>query len=293
MLSPAPARDVAKVCLAYVAAGAAGYGAVALAPPMHPVAQTALADVVGTVVIFGSSRLTDNSSMYDAYWSVLPMALAGWHVALAPAGADGARKWLVLALVAVWGLRLTYNWLRGWPGLHHEDWRYRDFRVQWGRWYWPGSFAGIHFFPTVLTWLGCLSLWPAMQSATPLGPLDAVAAVVTLGATAIEAVADEQLRAFRASKAGGICDVGLWSRSRHPNYFGEIGFWVGLWLFVVAAAPADAGWTSVGPLSMWLLFRFASIPLADKRSLARRPGYAEHIARVPALVPSLFPRAKG
>ena len=255
----------------------------------HPLARTALADLVATAVVFAGSRLLDNSSIYDPYWSVLPIGLALWHLVDAPPGASGARQALVLALVLLWGLRLTYNWLRGWTGLGHEDWRYRDFRTSWGRWYWPGGFLGIHLFPTLMTWLGCLALHPALRSGAPLGLLDLLAFVVTLLAITIETLADEQLRAFRLAHptSGAICDVGLWARSRHPNYLGEVMFWIGLWLFAVAADPDAATWTASGPLAMVALFCFASVPLADRRSLRRRPAYAEHMRRVPAMLPRL------
>lgn len=256
----------------------------------HPLSRTALVDVVATLVVFAGSRLFDNSSMYDPYWSVLPCALAVWHGLDAPADANGGRQLLVLALVLLWGLRLTYNFLRGWGGLSHEDWRYRDFRGSWGRWYWPGSLLGIHMFPTLMTWLGCLALLPAMRSSAPLGLVDVAAVAVTVTAIAIEALADEQLLAFRRAhpQGGAICEVGLWARSRHPNYLGEVMFWVGLWLFAAAADSSAAGWTAIGPVAMIALFRFASIPLAERRSLRRRPGYAERIKRVPAMLPRMW-----
>lgn len=255
----------------------------------HPIARTLVADLVATVVVFAGSRLFDNSSIYDPYWSVLPIGLALWHLLDAPGDANGGRQALVFALVLLWGVRLTYNCLRGWSGLAHEDWRYRDFRGSWGRWYWPGSFFGIHLFPTLLTWLGCFALHPALRSSAGLGLLDLLAVGVTTLAVLLETVADEQLRAFRLAHPGGgaICDVGLWARSRHPNYLGEVMFWIGLWLFAVAAAPDSAAWTAAGPLAMLALFRFASIPLADRRSLRRRPAYAEHMRRVPAMLPRL------
>lgn len=283
-------RDRRLVAAVYVIAAVLG---IAAAWPYEGwLVRTAVADVVATLVVFAGSRLFNNSSVYDPYWSVLPIALAGYHVLIAPDDASGGRQALVVALVLLWGLRLTFNWLRSWDGMGHEDWRYREFRASWGRWYWPGSLAGIHMFPTLMTWLGSLALYPALSAATPLNLVDMLAVIVTLGAVGIEWLADEQLYAFRrAHPAGGvICDVGLWARSRHPNYLGEILFWVGLWLFAVAADPSSAGWTSVGPLAMLALFRLASIPLADRRSLRRRPGYAEHIRRVPALVP--WPRRR-
>ncbi len=94
------------------------------------------------------------------------------------------------------------------------------------------------------------------------------------------------MRRFAGDPAnrGRVADRGLWRFSRHPNYLGEIGFWWGMWLFALAAAP-DWWWTVVGPLAMVLLFAFVSVPMMDRRSLARRPAYAEHMRRVPALFP--------
>ena len=68
-------------------------------------------------------------------------------------------------------------------------------------------------------------------------------------------------------------DRGLWSWSRHPNYFGEFSFWFAMALFGVAAAPADAWWLFVGAVIMLALFLFASIPMMEERSVARRPEY--------------------
>ena len=102
---------------------------------------------------------------------------------------------------------------------------------------------------------------------------------------AIEVVADRQKRAFRRDPAnrGRFIATGLWAWSRHPNYFGEISFWVGLWLFGVAAGAP--WWAAAGWISMVVLFAGASIPMAEKRSLARRPHYAEHQKRVSMLIP--------
>jgi steroid 5-alpha reductase family enzyme len=261
-----------------------------LGPGVHPLRAVAFADVAATVAVFVVSVLVDNTSVYDPYWSVAPIAIAPWiAVQPAAAGAPLARQALVIGLVTLWGLRLTYNWARGFSGLAHEDWRYVDIRRTTGRAYWPASLFGLHLMPTVMVYLGCLALYPALTSPRPIGLLDAVAAVVTLSAVGIELVADEQLRAFRkARREGEILARGLWAFSRHPNYFGEVSFWWGLFLFALAADPG-AWWAGAGAVAISALFVFASIPLLDKRSVARRPEYADHMKRVSALVP-WFPR---
>ncbi len=254
----------------------------------HPIAVGALADLVATVLVFGASVWLNNSSVYDPYWSLAPIPIAVHWALLTPQGDSGVlvRQLCVLGLVCWWGLRLTANWARGWSGLDHEDWRYEDFRRTTGRWYWLVSFAGIHVFPTVQVFLGCLALWPALTGNRPLGLWDVAGVIVTLGAISIEALADRQLRAFVTGpkRPGEVLERGLWSWSRHPNYFGELSFWWGLFLFGMAGDP-HAWWAGAGALAITLMFRFASVPLIEKRMLERRPNFAEVQARVSMLVP--------
>lgn len=288
-----PFGGFAVVTLAYVAALLVAAAVLKLAPlDWHPLWKVALADVAATVVVFAFSFANDNSSVYDPYWSVAPVVIALW-LALGPGGPGelDLRQVVVVALIVAYGARLTFNWARGWAGMGHEDWRYVDLRRTTGKAYWLVSFVGLHFFPTVLVLLGCLPLHAALVSPGPtFGALDLIAALVTLAAIVIETVADEQLRSFRRStRAGGaVCAVGLWSWSRHPNYFGEISFWFGLWLFGVAAGAP--WWAGLGWLAMVALFVGISIPMAERRSLARRPTFAAHQRRVSMLVP-LPPRA--
>jgi len=253
----------------------------------------ALADLAATVVIFVWSRLLNNTSMYDIYWSVVPPVVAVFLVVMAEPGAVGLRQALVVAVVWFWAVRLTANWARGWPGLHHEDWRYVDMRNGAAP-YWVASFFGLHLMPTVVVYLAMLPLFPALASGTrPVGWLDIVAFVVAGGSVVLEWVADEQMRAFARTKSPGeVCRRGLWGRSRHPNYLGEMGFWWGLWLFAVAAQPSW-WWTVVGPVVMTVMFLGASLPLMERRSLERRPAYADYAAETPLVVPRPWRRPTG
>ena len=280
-------RDVTWILIAYAAAAVAAVVAGAMTPWGHPLAVAFVADVAATVVVFGFSRAFDNSSFYDAYWSVVPPLLALYFCAIAAPEVSGARQVLVVALVTWWAVRLTYNWGRGWTGLHHEDWRYVDLRTSTGRAYWLVSFVGLHLLPTIQVFLGCLPLYPALAVGTrPLGALDLIATLVTGGAIALEARADKELVRFRQSQPprDAILASGVWAWSRHPNYFGEMSFWWGLWLFALAAAPAY-WWSVVGAAAITLMFRFASLPLIETRMLQRRPGFAAHQQRVSMVVP--------
>ena len=272
--------------VALAAALAAGLAASFVADLDHPLAVALVADVAATLVVFGWSVAYRNSSFYDPYWSVVPIALAIYWIAVAQ-GAVEARQALVLLLVAVWGVRLTWNWARGWRGLEHEDWRYVDLQRKTGRAYWLVSFLGIHLMPTFWVFGGMLGVWAAVcEPGEPLGPLDALATLLTAGSIALEAGADAQLRRHRLSQppAGEFLKTGLWAWSRHPNYLGEMGFWWGLWLFGVSAAPQH-WWTIAGPLAIALMFRCVSLPMIESRMRERRPGFAEWARRSSLVLP--------
>jgi steroid 5-alpha reductase family enzyme len=270
---------------AYLAAGIAAVAVCRLMMDRPPIMAAAAADLVATLVVFAFSLFLDNSSMYDPYWSVAPLPIGLYWLVRFGDGVT-ARRAVLLALVLLWAARLTANWLRRWRGLADEDWRYADYRRM-GAAYWPISFLGFHLMPTVIVFLGCLSLVPALSAGSrPTGVLDLLAAFVTLAAIGIESVADWQLRRFLAShrEPGRILSTGLWALSRHPNYFGEVLFWWGLYLFGLAANPGW-WWTIAGPTAITALFIGISVPMMDKRMLARHPGYAEHIASRSGLVP--------
>jgi steroid 5-alpha reductase family enzyme len=226
-------RSFALVALAYAAAAVVGVVVARMLDANHSdIVAFAVADAAATVVVFLASVAVNNSSMYDPYWSVAPMVIAPAivmrHEALT---APLSRKVFVVALVLLWGARLTWNWARGWNGLGHEDFRYVDLRKTVGKAYWLVSFLGLHFMPTVMVYLGCLSLFVALESGkSPIGALDVAGVIVTLGAIGIEARADKELRMFRLANhpPGKILDTGVWSFCRHPNYLGEILFWWGI-----------------------------------------------------------------
>jgi steroid 5-alpha reductase family enzyme len=280
-----------SIAVYLVALGVAVAAAWALAPT-PPLAAVAVGDLAATLVVFVASLVANNSSMYDPYWSLAPAAIAAYYLTLG--GHGGARGQLVAGLVALYAVRLTGNFYRGWPGLAHEDWRYVAIRRRSGRLYWPVSLLGIHLFPTAVVYLGCLPLYGAMGVAgsqagagpRPLGWFDALAGVVTLAAVVLAFVADEQLRAFRRdpAHAGESMRRGVWRRSRHPNYLGEIATWWGFYLFALAAG-GRWWWTIVGPLAVTCLFVFVTAPMMERRALATRREYAAYRSRTPMLLP--------
>jgi steroid 5-alpha reductase family enzyme len=285
------ARSLAWLAGAYLLALVAALASGMALQGRNPILVALVADAVATVVVFAFSLTLDNSSMYDPYWSVAPIPIVVYW-AMAPGGGDAValRQALLVLLVAAWGLRLTANQLARWHGLGDEDYRYVDIRRKTGKLYWPASLVSLHFFPTAWVFLGLLAAWPALNGpGRPFGWLDVVGVAVTVGAIAIEAVSDLQLRRFMTSRRerGAMLDTGLWAWCRHPNYLGEMGFWWGLWILGYAAQPGW-WWTAVGPLSITLLFVFISVPMKDRRMLANHPEWAARMKQIPAFLP--FPR---
>lgn len=285
MPSGAPVKDLLVVCGTYVVALAVAAAVVAGLEASLAVRET-VAALAALGSIFVAAAALGNTALVNPFWSLCPVVLAWWWALGPGGGVHQVRQVVVLGLVTLYGLRLTYNWLRGWPGLGHEDWQYADFRRRFGPFFLPISALAFFLFPGTLVMLGSAPLYFALAvPTTALGALDAAAALVTLTAILVEWAADDQLRAFRLGQAqpGGHCEAGLWRWSRHPNYFGECLFWVGVWgLGAAAGAPA---WCVVGCLAMLGLFLGASIPMAERRSLERRPGYAAYAARTSLFVP--------
>ena len=275
------------VVVAYVMALLGGWISMWFFPEQDLWVKVAIADFVGTVIIFMYSVLLKNSSMYDPYWSVIPIFIllylflavdiSTWHV----------RGILVAIVVLYWGIRLTMNWLQTWPGLGHQDWRYIKLAKDTGPFYWVVSFLGIHLFPTILVFLGCLPLIPILESNSPLEWTDLLGFIISFVAIEIERRSDNQLRAYKNSDMSSkskVCETGLWKYSRHPNYFGEIAFWAGLFIIAYGLNPADNLIYGIGFFAMILLFVFVSIPMMEKRQMEKE-GYTEYKKRVWMLVP--------
>jgi steroid 5-alpha reductase family enzyme len=268
---------------------------------------------LAVAIIFMGSLDFNNSSVFDPYWSVAPPLMVLFYVlAIALELPDYAGQFsltdnivsltsqpaisnlayfprliILFILTLIYSIRLTWNFLRGWPGLKHEDWRYVDFRKSTGKAYWVVSFFGIHLFPAVMVFGGTLSIWVVVvHGMKPMGFIDILAILVTGFAILLEAFSDRQMRRFlkEEGSSGKTMDQGLWGVSRHPNYLGEISFWWGLYLFALAANPAF-WWVLVGPAAITLMFVFASIPMIEKRMMARRPDYAAYRKKVAMLIP--------
>ena len=246
-----------------------------------------LGDVAATVLVFACSRIFGNSSVYDPYWSVIPLFLFLYFLYGTGNTLSNSKYLAVALLLALWGGRLTGNFLRGWPGMARQDWRYDDLKQKHGGMYWVVSFLGVHLLPTVLVFAGMLPTYgvASMQVRSTWGLFDVFSLIILIAAVYVEWKADEDLHAFKKQGTGGLLKKGIWAYSRHPNYFGEILFWVGLFAFALAQ-DLKLVWTGFGAIAMILLFVFISIPMMERRMRASRGDeYNEYVNRVSMLIP--------
>jgi steroid 5-alpha reductase family enzyme len=260
----------------------------------HPLLMIFLADFAATLVIFIISTIIKNTSLYDPYWNIVPLVI-GFYFFIFPQGlkTDNFRFIIVIILLFLWSIRLTYNWLRGWRGLKHEDWRYMQYRKKMGKKFWFMNLTGLQLMPTILVYLGSISLYPSVSlRKNPFGFLDIIALIITLGSILLETIADQQLYKFIKYRENSrqIISTGLWKYSRHPNYLGEILFWWGLYVFAIAS-DFSFFWTIIGPTSITILFITVSIPLMESRNLKMKPEYAEYKKKVSRLI-LWFPKRK-
>jgi steroid 5-alpha reductase family enzyme len=260
---------------------------------IHPILVVLVLDILATIIIFLFSVAFNNSSMYDPYWSLVPpVILCYWVFHDQSWPALTLLQAMILILVTGWSLRLTVNWVLRWKGLRDEDWRYLAFRFKYQHNYWVVSFFGIHLFPTLVVFLGCLAVYPALVlHEGGMGPVEWFAAVVTLAGVVIETISDIQLSRYvnDKDKCDFLCS-GLWKYSRHPNYFGEVLFWMGLFLFS-SGTERLYWWIVPGPVIIILMFYTISIPMIDKRMLRRKTGYRDYLKRTSAMIP-LKPKEK-
>ena len=223
-----------------------------------------------------------DAGVADIAWGLSFVAIA--LVSLVVGDGDEQRALLILILVSVWGLRLAGYIAERRDG---EDRRYAALREKHEN-FAARSLWSVFGLQAAVAWIISLPIQVAATDPTPatLGALAWIGVGLASFGILFEALADAQLRMFmrEPDNEGQVMDRGLWRYSRHPNYFGEVCVWWGI--YVVALETGSAWWTAVGPaLLTFLLLRVSGVALTEKTITSRRPGYAEYIRRTSAFVP--------
>lgn len=243
--------------------------------------------VLAAIGTWGLSLYKKNVAIVDSLWSLMFILTACVYGATA-ARPLGSRALLVLALVAIWGLRLSIHitW-RNWG--HSEDLRYQAIRARHQPHFALKSLYLVFVLQALLAWIISLPLLGSILSARELGAVDGAGSLLWLLGLVFEAGGDWQLARFTADPAnrGRVMDRGLWRYTRHPNYFGDFCVWWGLYLI---ALSAGAWWSIGGPLIMsLLLMRVSGVALLERNIGRRRPGYSDYTRRTAAFFP-WFPK---
>jgi steroid 5-alpha reductase family enzyme len=176
------------------------------------------------------------------------------------------RGLLAAFLVVIWGVRLAAHIFMRNRG-KGEDRRYRKWREEWGR------HAVIRAFLQVFVLQGLLMIIISIPvtfiiifGQTPFGVFDVLGVCIWLVGFTFEAVGDYQVVRFKRDPAnkGKLMTRGLWTYTRHPNYFGEVTLWWGIYLI---ALSVPQGWTTIlGPLTItFLILKVSGIPLLEKK----------------------------
>jgi len=232
---------------------------------------------------FIAAQMSGRNDIADVAWG-LGFNLAA-AVSLLAGNVYPSRGLLISTLVLIWGLRLalhihTRNRGRG------EDPRYRKWREEWGRWFVLRSFLQVFMLQGILLLLVAVPVVFVNQAPpAPLGWLDLLGFAVWLYGFGFEAVGDWQLLKFvrDPTKKGKLMTSGLWRYTRHPNYFGEVTLWWGIWLMALAL---PGGWmTIIGPLTItFLILKVSGIPMLEK-PYEDRADFQEYKRRTSAFFP--------
>jgi len=233
------------------------------------------------------SLILKDSSIVDSFWGT-GFVIVFWTVTFLAPESLTPRLTLLGAAVTIWGVRLSlYIFARN-KG-QGEDFRYAAWRAEAGSSWWWRSFFKVFFLQGVLMWIIAVPLIAAQTGDTtsPLKCLDYTGAALWLVGFIFEAGGDWQLARFksRPENKGKLLTSGLWSLTRHPNYFGDAVQWWGFWLI---AASAGALWSVFSPIIMtFLLMRVSGVVMLEKTLEETKPGYAEYIERTSAFFPWL------
>ncbi len=233
-------------------------------------------------------KAKDNSLIDIAYGPAFIFSLWGaWFFASPEMG--HARVFLLLFWISLWGTRLGLH-----IGLRHrgrgEDFRYRQFREDWGTTIIWRSFLQIYMLQGLVVFL--VSMPVLLVLAAPGAAVrwtDFLGALLCALGFFFEAVADWQLARFkrRPGSKGRIITEGLWSTTRHPNYFGEALFWWGIFLIGLGSPLGIYG--LISPLTInFLLLKVSGIPMLEEKYKGN-PEFEIYKARTSAFFP-WFPR---
>ncbi|NNE25850.1 MAG: DUF1295 domain-containing protein [Saprospiraceae bacterium] len=226
---------------------------------------------------FQTDKLTDIS------YSITFIVLATWSFLLSDKSLAAI---LVLILIYLWAVRLgTYLMVR----IKHmgQDERFNDIRTN------KLSFLGFWFVQGISVFIISLSFLLHMIEGYSIDKrLLIVGTTISILGWGIEALADYQKFKFKKSHPDQFMSTGLWSRIRHPNYLGEILFWIGIPILQWGNDFSINMIALIGPLWIcFLLLKFSGIPILEKsweKKYGEHPSFTEYKTKSYRLIPGIY-----
>jgi steroid 5-alpha reductase family enzyme len=238
---------------------------------------------VFVTLLFVLSIVIARNDIADIAWGVGVLS-----VGLTSASVHGAAgvSFLILLLATVWGVRLAVRiFFRN--VRKSEDARYRVWRETWGKWFYPRSYFQVYLLQGFLMLMVGYPLLHAVLYANgvPLGPFAYLGILVWCIGFFFEVVGDYQLDAYLKLpvKPSPVMESGLWKYTRHPNYFGEVTMWWGIWLMIAMTPMSYVA--LIGPLTItFLILKVSGIPMLEKR-FEGNPDFETYKKRTSAFFP--------
>jgi len=244
-----------------------------------------LTNIYMTLVIWILSLILKNASLYDPYWSVIPPILLLFVLANDLSNISFS-IFVLLFSILFWSIRLTHNWAINWQDFSHIDWRYDKIRNKAPKLYFLTNLLAIQLFPTMIVFIQLIGPINLLESTIEINLIMILGSIIMITSAIIQYISDKQMRDFKLRTKGTkeIIEEGLWKYSRHPNYFGEIMFWWGLYIMYVGGIKS-IDYLIIAPILMTSLFIFVSIPWMEKKIISTRKEYLGYQKRVSMLIP--------
>ncbi len=229
---------------------------------------------------FSIAQILKDNSIIDICWGIGFMIVA-WYIHL---NHPHQGSFIKLLLVTIWGLRLALYLFKRNKG-KAEDWRYAEMRKAWGKKFLLYSFIKVFMLQGAIMFLISLPLLQIGNYGRNSLPIIIVGISIFCFGFIWETIADWQLMNFKSNKLnkGKLMTTGLWSLSRHPNYFGEMVVWWGI--FIVSIPNGNVFISLVSPLLIcFLLARVSGVPYLERR-FKSHPEFSDYLKRTNKLIP--------
>lgn len=247
----------------------------------------AITSLVFMIGVFLFSLIKKDNSVADIAWGIGFIIIAVTSIYTHPEFT--AKQLLVLILIILWGTRLALHITMRNRG-KSEDFRYKEWREQWGKQLFFRSFFQVYILQWIL--MQCIASSIVIIStygSAFITPLDIAGVVVWGIGFFFETVGDYQLLLFKRNPAhkGMIMDQGLWNYTRHPNYFGEVTQWWGM--FVIALSGNFGLVAAISPLVITtLILKVSGVPLLEKKYIGN-PQFEMYKQKTSVFIP-WFPK---